>query len=65
MGNERVLWSLAAGLTPSESAFLRAELSRTAARIARVNAKLGVAAAEISPFAHLVEDAGASAVVTV
>lgn len=49
--------SLVAGLTPSESASLKAELDRTAARIARVNARLGAAAVEMSPFARLVEGA--------
>ena len=56
--------SAATGLTPSEKAFLKAELTRMAARVARVNAMVG-AAADMSPFAKSVEDAGTSAAVAV
>jgi hypothetical protein len=57
--------SLVAGLTPSESASLKVELERTAARVARVNARLGAMAVEMSPFAMLVEGADASAAIAV
>ncbi len=57
--------SLSTGLTTPESDNLNGELTRLAKCIARVNARLGRQAVEMSPYAKLASDAGASAVMTV
>jgi hypothetical protein len=57
--------ALSAGLTAPESSYLNGELSRLAAAIARVNARAGRQAVEMSPYAKVARDAGTSAVMTV
>ena len=57
--------AFASGLTPSESEFLRAQLSAVAARIERVNQRAGRPVAQLSPYAKLLSDASTSAAVAV
>ena len=57
--------ALSNGLTAPEASHLNAELGRLAAGIARVNAIVGRQVVEMSPYAKVARDAGASAVMTV
>ena len=57
--------ALSTSLTAPESNYLSSELGRLADGVARVNARLGRQAVELSPYAKLASDAGASAVMTV
>jgi hypothetical protein len=57
--------AVSTGLTAPEASYLNGELSRLAASIARVNARAGRQVVEMSPYAKVARDAGASAVMTV
>ena len=57
--------AVSGGLTEGESVFLKMELGRLSARVAEINASVGVRVVEMSPYARLVGDTGASVAVTV